>query len=109
LDCALTAFLAICLTSLMQSRLGQLEGPGRVPSAPMTGLSGAHDEAPYADGGSGEDDVAMDQGEESVTPVSAYAAAADDNAELARLTEDPQLRSRLLEFLRAQGSPAAAR
>lgn len=89
----------------MQSRLGQLEGPGRVPTAPMTGLSGAEDEEPYPDSASAEDDVAMDQQEESVTPVSVHhTAAAEESAELAKLTEDPQLRSRLLDFLRAQGN-----
>ena len=92
----------------MQSRLGQLEGPGRVPTAPMTGLSGAdEEEEAYTDGASGEDDVAMDQQEESVTPVSAHNAA-EENAELAKLTEDPHLRTRLLDFLRGQGQGAGA-
>lgn len=83
------------LNSLMQSRLGQLEGPGRVPLAPISGLSGESPEER-------DEDDAMEE-----EPM----AQTDEDAELERhgvIVKDPAMRAQLLQFFRAQAAAAEA-
>lgn len=83
------------LNSLMQSRLGQLEGPGRVPLAPIGGLS---DELEV------DEDDAMEE-EEPVTD----SAREDEELERYGVTvQDPAMRASMLAFVRSQAGAGVA-
>ncbi|KAL8290290.1 hypothetical protein RQP46_003229 [Phenoliferia psychrophenolica] len=75
------------LNSLMQSRLGQLEGPGRVPLTPMSGLAGTPRPLP-------EDDM-MDDDEKPAEPE-------DELVKYGVQATDPNVRASLLSFFRSQ-------
>lgn len=88
----------------MHSRLGQLETPGRVPSAPMSGLNA--DEEDDVRSQYGDEDMAMgleEEGKPAALVSAMNAAEASEDVELAKFTSDPAVRARLLEFLRTQG------
>ncbi|KAK4700710.1 hypothetical protein P7C70_g5533, partial [Phenoliferia sp. Uapishka_3] len=81
------------LNSLMQSRLGQLEGPGRVPLTPMSGLVSTprpipEDESMMEDDDEGKLDA---EGEDELTKYGVQAT-------------DPQVRASLLSFFKGQHS-----
>ena len=75
------------LNSLMQSRLGQLEGPGRVPLTPMSGLASTPRPVPEDDM---MDDDEKPQGDE------------DELVKYGVQVTDPSVRASLLSFFRSQ-------
>lgn len=75
------------LNGLMQSRLGQLEGPGRVPSNTMTSMTA---ETPRPDP---DDDMYYQEETAEDEELEKYGVSA----------KDPTMRASLLAFFRAQG------
>lgn len=89
------------LNSLMQSRLGQLEGPGRVPLTPMSGLVSTP--RPVV-----EDDEAMDEVGEDDVDAEGERESEDELTQFGVTVADPAMRASLLSFFRAQQAGTTA-